>query len=213
MTPAAQELWGTTLHHGTVVTVASPGVDSGKPRPAVVVQADLWLQAHPSVTLGPLISNVHIDVSVIYGPLMIWAMQQWQKPDKILHLALDITMLWNSHCVVMLFCVCHGRAIPVLWTRLEHSSASVSAEVVISLLQKADQLLQGFETVVVLADRAFPSNDLLSWLDDNPGWKFLMRLRGRTVAWGVDGLGLSLPIPDALQPFLKRTVARGAKGF
>jgi hypothetical protein len=32
MTPAA-------LRRGTVVTVASPGVYSGKPRPAVVVQA------------------------------------------------------------------------------------------------------------------------------------------------------------------------------
>jgi len=38
--------------------VASPGVYSGKPRPAVVVQADRWLQAHPSVTLCPLTSTL-----------------------------------------------------------------------------------------------------------------------------------------------------------
>jgi mRNA interferase MazF len=44
------------LRRGTVVTVASPGVYSGKPRPAVVVQADRWLQAHPSITLCPLTS-------------------------------------------------------------------------------------------------------------------------------------------------------------
>jgi mRNA-degrading endonuclease toxin of MazEF toxin-antitoxin module len=36
------------LRRGSVVTVASPGVYSGKPRPAVVVQADRWLQAHLS---------------------------------------------------------------------------------------------------------------------------------------------------------------------
>jgi mRNA interferase MazF len=47
-----------TLRRGTVVTVASPGVYSGKPRPAVVVQADRWLQAHPSVTLCPLTSTL-----------------------------------------------------------------------------------------------------------------------------------------------------------
>jgi mRNA interferase MazF len=29
----------------------SRGADSGKPGPAVVVQADRWFQAHPSVTL------------------------------------------------------------------------------------------------------------------------------------------------------------------
>ncbi|MGB5134902.1 MAG: type II toxin-antitoxin system PemK/MazF family toxin [Prochlorococcaceae cyanobacterium] len=51
MTPAV-------LRRGTVVTVASPGAYSGKPRPAVVVQADRWLQAHPSVTLCPLTSTL-----------------------------------------------------------------------------------------------------------------------------------------------------------
>lgn len=48
----------TALRRGTVVTVASPGAYSGKPRPAVVVQADRWLQAHPSVTLCPLTSTL-----------------------------------------------------------------------------------------------------------------------------------------------------------
>ena len=51
MTPAA-------LRRGMVVTVASPGAYSGKPRPAVVVQADRWLQAHSSVTLCPLTSTL-----------------------------------------------------------------------------------------------------------------------------------------------------------
>ena len=46
------------LRRGTVLTVASPGVYSGKPRPAVVVQADRWLQAHPSITLCPLTSTL-----------------------------------------------------------------------------------------------------------------------------------------------------------
>jgi mRNA interferase MazF len=46
------------LRHGMVVTVASPGAYSGKPRPAVVVQADRWLQAHSSVTLCPLTSTL-----------------------------------------------------------------------------------------------------------------------------------------------------------
>ena len=46
------------LQRGLVVTVASPGVYSGKPRPAVVVQANRWLQGHPSVTLCPLTSTL-----------------------------------------------------------------------------------------------------------------------------------------------------------
>lgn len=45
------------LRRGDVVTVAVPG-DYGKPRPAVVVQADLFNGTHSSVTLLPLTSTV-----------------------------------------------------------------------------------------------------------------------------------------------------------
>jgi mRNA interferase MazF len=63
MTPAAQDLKA-TLRRGMVVTVTSTGVYSGKPRPAVVVQADRWLQAHPSVTLCPLTSTL-VEASLV----------------------------------------------------------------------------------------------------------------------------------------------------
>ena len=46
------------LQRGLIVTVAATGVYSGKPRPAVVVQANRWLQGHPSVTLCPLTSTL-----------------------------------------------------------------------------------------------------------------------------------------------------------
>jgi hypothetical protein len=34
-------------------------------------------------------------VEALYRPLILWAIQHWQKPGQILHLALDTTMLWN----------------------------------------------------------------------------------------------------------------------
>ena len=46
------------LERGSIVTLAATGVYSGKPRPAVVVQARQWLQAHPSITLCPLTSTL-----------------------------------------------------------------------------------------------------------------------------------------------------------
>ena len=46
------------LQRGLIVTIATYGVYSGKPRPAVVVQANRWLQGHPSVTLCPLTSTL-----------------------------------------------------------------------------------------------------------------------------------------------------------
>ena len=46
------------LQRGLIVTLAATGAYSGKPRPAVVVQANRWLQGHPSVTLCPLTSTL-----------------------------------------------------------------------------------------------------------------------------------------------------------
>jgi mRNA interferase MazF len=45
------------LKRGDIVTVAIPG-DYGKPRPALVVQADLFNPTHGSVTLLPLTSTL-----------------------------------------------------------------------------------------------------------------------------------------------------------
>ena len=131
------------------------------------------------------LSNRRIDVEVLYGPLVLWAIQQWQNPGHSLHLALDTTMLWNRCCVVVLSVVCHGRAIPLLWQTLEHPSASVSASVSITLLEKADQLLAGFESITLLADRAFPCDELIAWFRGRPRWSYVMRLRGDTEIHGT----------------------------
>jgi mRNA interferase MazF len=45
------------VKRGELVTVALPG-DYGKPRPAVVVQADLFNETHASVTIAPVTSTL-----------------------------------------------------------------------------------------------------------------------------------------------------------
>jgi len=131
------------------------------------------------------LGNGRIDSESLYGPLVLWAMQQWQKPGHALHLALDTTVLWNRFCVVVISVVCHGRAIPLLWQTLEHPSASVCAEVVIALLERADRLLSGFDRITVLADRAFPSAELLGWFEVRSRWSYVMRLRADTWIHGT----------------------------
>ena len=56
------------LQRGLIVTVAATGVYSSKPRPAVVVQANRWLQGHPSVTLCPLTSTL-LDAPLVRIPV------------------------------------------------------------------------------------------------------------------------------------------------
>ena len=131
------------------------------------------------------LSNRRIDAEALYSPLVLWALQQWQKPGQALHLALDTTVLWNRFCVVVLSVVCHGRAIPLLWQTLEHPSASVSAEVVITLLERAERLLTRFSAITVLADRAFPSAELLGWFEGRSRWRYVMRLRADTWIHGT----------------------------
>jgi mRNA interferase MazF len=45
------------LRRGDLVAVALPG-DFGKPRPALIVQSDLFNQTHPTLTLLPLTSEI-----------------------------------------------------------------------------------------------------------------------------------------------------------
>ena len=94
-------------------------------------------------------------------------------------------MLWNRFCTVVLSVLAHGRAIPLLWMTLEHPSASVSAEVVIALLERADQLLSGFTAITLLADRAFPSAELLGWFKGRSSWRSVMRLRANSWIQGT----------------------------
>jgi len=45
------------VRRGDLVTVALPG-EFGKPRPALVVQSDLFNETHPTVTVMPLTSEL-----------------------------------------------------------------------------------------------------------------------------------------------------------
>jgi hypothetical protein len=60
--------------------------------------------------------------------------------------------------------VIHNQAIPLLWWQtLEHPSASVSASVSIPMLQKANPLHAGVESITLLLDRASPCDEPIAW--------------------------------------------------
>ena|ERR1700733_13775635 len=48
---------------GDIVVLATKGADSGKPRPALVVQSDLFNEVHASLTLCPITADC-IDASL-----------------------------------------------------------------------------------------------------------------------------------------------------
>ena len=71
------------LQRGLIVTVAATGVYSGKPRPAVVVQANRWLQRHPSVTLCPLTSTL-LDAPLVRLPVTPNARNGLKKASQLM---------------------------------------------------------------------------------------------------------------------------------
>jgi hypothetical protein len=88
--------------------------------------------------------------------------------------------------VVVLSVVAHGRPIPLLSKTLEQPCACVGASVSVALLDKTDRLLSDVETITLLADRAFPCDELLVWFVDRSRWKTLMCLRGDTEIHGTE---------------------------
>ena len=82
--------------------------------------------------------------------------------------------------MVVLSVVCHGRAVPLLWKALNHSRASVSADVVNTLLERTNRLLSELSGITMLADRAFLSAELLGWFVSRPCCLYMMKLRAET---------------------------------
>ena len=58
------------------------------------------------------------------GPLIQQALAEWGT--RVLSLALDTSMLWDAYCLVRISRVYRGRAVPIVWTVVEHPSSRVA---------------------------------------------------------------------------------------
>jgi hypothetical protein len=121
------------------------------------------------------LENTRIDVHALYGPLIQQAIAEWG--DQRVYLALDTSMLWNTYCLVRISLVYRGRAIPMVWTVLEHPSSSVAYDVYKELLDKLVEWLPFGCTVVFTADRGFADTHLMNHLT-GLGWHWRIRIKG-----------------------------------
>jgi len=117
--------------------------------------------------------NVRVRVSALYVPLVLVALSNWK--EHRLYLALDTTVLRDRYCMIHLSVVCCGRAVPLLWRVLEHSSATVAFNEYRGMLRQARWLLRHHQDVMLLADRGFANHELMQWLH-NSGWHYCLRL-------------------------------------
>jgi mRNA interferase MazF len=68
---------------GDIVVVATKGAYTGKPRPAVLVQSDLFNATHASVTICPVTSDC-IDAPLFRLPIPPGARTGLQAPSQIM---------------------------------------------------------------------------------------------------------------------------------
>jgi hypothetical protein len=121
------------------------------------------------------LNNPRIEVHSLYGPLIQQALAEWGRCK--LYLALDTSMLWDTFCLIRISVVYRGRAVPLVWKVLKHSSSSVAYEAYKDLLLKAAALLPLGCRVVFLADRGFADIDLMTALK-RLGWHYRIRIKG-----------------------------------
>jgi len=120
------------------------------------------------------LDNDKIDVLALYGPLMQQALVGWG--EQALYVALDTSMLWNTYCLIRLSVIYRGRAVPLVWSVLQHGSAQVAFDAYQALLDRAALLLPRGGKVIFLADRGFADTALMAHLD-RLGWHWRIRIK------------------------------------
>jgi hypothetical protein len=105
------------------------------------------------------LDNDKIEVASLYGPLIQQALAAWG--EQVLYGALDTSMLWKPYCLIRISVIYRGRAVPLVWTVLEHGRAQVCYDAYRDLLNSAVLLLPRRGTVIFLADRGFADTDLM----------------------------------------------------
>ncbi|MHC4464554.1 MAG: transposase [Planctomycetota bacterium] len=121
------------------------------------------------------LDNTRIEVHAMYGPIIQEALSQWG--ENVLYLALDTSMLWGQYCIIRISVIYRGRAIPLVWQVIEHSSSSVAFETYRTLLDQAQTLVPWECEVVFLADRGFADTDLMEYLSQPLHWHWRIRIK------------------------------------
>jgi len=130
------------------------------------------------------LGNPRINVHRLYKPIIQAALAQWEEP--CLYVSLDTTQYWDEYCLIRQAVVHRGRALPLAWRVMEHSSATVAFDAYREMLVHAARCLPKGPKVILLADRGFVHTDAMSALRCL-GWHYRIRLKSNTWLWRSTG--------------------------
>lgn len=131
--------------------------------------------------LSRWLHNSRINVHRLYKPLIQAALASWG--EGCLYLSLDTSMYWEEYCLVRLAVVYRGRALPLVWRVLKHSSASVAFQEYRDLLVQGSKRLPAGVKVVLLADRGFVQTEAMQFVTTQLGWHYRIRVKRSTWIW------------------------------
>ncbi|MGD1949696.1 MAG: transposase [Leptolyngbyaceae cyanobacterium] len=126
------------------------------------------------------LGNPRINVHRLYKPVIQSALADWEDP--CVYVSLDTTQFWDEYCLIRLAVVHRGRALPLAWRVLEHSSASVAFSEYQEVLIHAARYLPKGVKVILLADRGVVHTEAMSAVR-RLGWHYRIRLKGNTWLW------------------------------
>ena len=112
-------------------------------------------------------------VEPLSGPLIAKAFVGWM--GKRVSVALETSMWWNTSGLIRLSVISRGRAVPLGWRVIAHSSAMVSCATYKALLEEAKTRLPLACVVGCLADRGFAETQLMRHLK-GLGWHWRLRI-------------------------------------
>jgi len=95
--------------------------------------------------------NEHITPDTFYPPLLKAALADWDQ-DQRAYVALDTSVLSNGYVLIRTALIYRGRALPVAWRVIKHSSATVSYEDYSPVLEQTKKALPEKLEIVLLAE-------------------------------------------------------------
>jgi hypothetical protein len=126
--------------------------------------------------LRRLLKNPLIESEELLAPFMEHALEQVAAAGQTILLSMDQTHVDKHFAILMLSIRCGDRALPVAW-KIETGQANLGFNKQKSLLEQIRAKLPENASVMLLADRFYPSAALFKWLK-GAGWQYRVRLKG-----------------------------------
>lgn len=123
--------------------------------------------------------NEHITPDTFYPPLLKAALADWDQ-DQRAYVALDTSVLSNGYVLIRTALIYRGRALPVAWRVIKHSSATVSYEDYSPVLEQTKKALPEKLEIVLLADRGFLHRPLIVFAH-KADWHYRLRAKASTL--------------------------------